>query len=81
MISLVCSAFETHQRGRVVHVIAPGKLGIEPGAEIDEGLDAAFEGNPSPASGLMRPVEHLEDGRLPRTVPADQPKTLPRPGF
>ncbi len=57
-------------------VLPPREVGVEPGAELEQGSDRAADRDP-PARGLEDAREQPEERRLARAVPADDAERLP----
>ena len=61
--------------------VLPGReLGVEPDAEVDEGGEAAFDGD-GPRIGDIDPGDAAEEGALAASVAADDPEELAAPHF
>ncbi len=57
------------------HVLAPGEVGVEPRAELEERADAPF-GAHLPGRRLDDSRDHTQERRLARAVTADEPDRL-----
>ena len=58
-----------------VHVLEPGQLGVEPGADLEQGPDVARHLDP-PRGGRRDAAEDLQQRALARAVLADNPHGL-----
>ena len=59
-------------------VLAPGDLGVEPGAELDERRDAAVRPSTVPVVGLVMPATSLSSVLLPEPLRPMTPSVGPR---
>ena len=78
-ISSTSRCGEAQERAVEVHVLAPGELGVEPYAELDERHQPAFDGHRAPAVGCVDAGEDLEQRALAGTVAADDAEELAAP--
>jgi len=64
-------AREPEDRSVQVDVLAAGQLGVEPGAELEQGGDPAVADD-RPVRGAQDPGDALQQGRLPRPVGTEE---------
>ncbi len=69
-------ARQAEERGVEVDVLAPGELGVEPGAELEQRREAAALAD-RPRGRPQDPRDALQERRLARAVVPDQPERRP----
>jgi hypothetical protein len=71
------AAADAQQRAVQVDVLGPGEVGVDAGADVDQGPDPPAHGHPA-GVGVHDLGQHPEHGGLARAVGADQPDRLAR---